>query len=155
MVGREEVHSLRQRLNAAFDRAAQLHDADIELQSDFAKYLCVLVSGYVETCVAELAIEHCRKRAHPTVSNYASTMLTRSGNLKSERLLQVIGAFDNAWRRELEAFLEGRRKDALDAVVDLKNKIAHGETVTITLSRIREHHVAIQEIVDFIEKKFG
>ena len=34
---------------------------DAEIQSDLARYLCVLVSGFVETAVAELAIEHCQE----------------------------------------------------------------------------------------------
>lgn len=155
MRGQQEVRALRQRLDAAFERAKMLSSADFELQADFARYLCVLVSGYMETSVAELTMEYCRNRAQPNVSNYASRELSRLQNLKAERLLQVIGAFSPEWRKEVESYIDGRRKDALNAVVDLRNKIAHGESVTLTYSRIREYDSAIQEIIDFLASRFA
>jgi len=146
---------LRQRLDAAFNRAKLLGSADFELQADFARYLCILVSGYIETSVAEITMEYCRNRAQPNVSNYASRELSRLQNLKAERLLQVVGAFSPEWREEIENYIDGRRKDALNAVIDLRNKIAHGESVTLTYSRIREYDAAIQEIVDFLTDRFS
>jgi hypothetical protein len=155
MRGQQEVHALRQRLEAAFQRARALSAVDFEVQSDFAKYLCVLVSGYLETSVSELAIEYCRNRAQTNVSNYASRELARLQNLKAERLLQVVGAFSADWRNEMERYIDGRRRDALNAVIDLRNKIAHGENVTLTYSRILSYDVAIQEIVEFVTAKFA
>jgi len=100
-------------------------------------------------------MEYCRNRAQPHVSNYAGRELSRLQNLKAERLLQVVGAFSQEWRKEVESHIEGRRKDALNAVVDLRNKIAHGESVTLTYSRIREYYASVQEIVDFLGTKFA
>lgn len=155
MRGQQEIRALRQRLDAAFQRARSLSSADFEIQADFARYLCILVSGYVETSVSELAIEYCRQRAQTNVSNYATRELSRVQNLKFERLLQVVGAFSPEWRTELEAYVESRQKDALNAVIDLRNKIAHGETVMVTYSRIRDYDAAIEEIVEFLISKFS
>lgn len=154
MRGRQQVGALRQRIDAAFKRAKLLANADVELQSDFAKYLCVLVSGYFETCVSEITTEHCRARSQVTVSNFTGRELARPQNLKSERLLQLIGSFSQEWRRETEAYIDGERKDALNAVIDLRNKIAHGESVTLTFSRIKDYDDAIEEIVQFLLGRF-
>src|SRR5205809_5504366 len=108
MRGRQQVGALRQRLDAALKRAGNLAQLDVEIQADFAKYLCILVSGYIETAVAEIAIEHCRARSQPTVANYTGRELGRLQNLKAERLLQVVGAFSPDWRREVEAYIDGR-----------------------------------------------
>lgn len=145
----------RRRVDAAFARATTLTAGDIEVQADFAKYLCILVSGYVEVAVSELAIEHCRTRAAPTVHTYAASQLERLQNLNAERLLQVVGSFNPQWRTTLESFMAGQRKDALDSVVDLRNKIAHGESVGVTLNRIRGYYTSIKEIVDFLENQFA
>jgi hypothetical protein len=60
MNGRAEVWRLKQRLDATFERAGRV-GSDLELQSDFARYLCVLVSGYMEKAVVELVLEHSRR----------------------------------------------------------------------------------------------
>lgn len=96
----------RRRLDAAFARFSQLQGTDLELQADYAKYLCILVSGYVEVAVSELAIEHCEKRSTPSVHSYISSQLDKLQNVKAERLLQLLGSFDAKWRVDLEAFLD-------------------------------------------------
>jgi len=147
--------SYRSRLDAAFQRADSLPKDDLEILSDYARYLCILTSGFVETMVTELALDHCRTCSSQRVSNYVESQLKRLQNVNTERLCQFVGAFDPVWRDELEAFLEGERKDALDSVVNLRNKIAHGESVGLTLARIGEYRVRIVEIVDHVEGRFG
>jgi hypothetical protein len=88
--GASEVNRLRNSLKDAFSRAQSLRTVDAEIQSDLARYLCVLVSGFVETAVTELAIEHCRNRSASSVLNYASAQLDRLQNLKAQRLVQVV-----------------------------------------------------------------
>lgn len=153
--GKNIVATLRAKLDATFTRIGSLSTGDLEVHSDFARYLCVLVSGFVETALSELAAEHCRKRSAPTVSNYAQSQLARLQNVKTERLLQLMGSFDPKMRVEIETFIDGPRKDALDSVVDLRNKIAHGESVGVTYIRIKDYYKRISEIIDFVEAKLS
>jgi hypothetical protein len=150
--GAAEVHRLRNRVNAVFARARSLREVDPEIQSDFARYLCVLVSGFVETAVAELAIEHCRNRAGPSVANFSTTQLDRIQNLNANKLIQLIGSFKKSWSSDLSSYIEGARKDALDSVLHLRNKIAHGESVSLSLARISQYFEKVDEIVVQIEK---
>jgi hypothetical protein len=150
--GASEVNRLRNRLKDAINRARSLRTVDVEIQSDLASYLCVLVSGFVETAVAELAIEHCRSRSAPSVLGYASSQLDRLQNLKSQKLVQVIGSFEKQWGVELSKFMDGARKDALDSVVANRNKIAHGESVSLSLARITQYYEKVDEVIVFIEQ---
>lgn len=152
--GYQSTHALRARLDAAFARAKFVPPNELELLADFSKYLCVLTSGYVETVVAELAIDFCRRKSHPNVLSYATRQLAQVQNLRSEKLLQLVGSFDPSWRSRVDVFINGERKDAIDSVIDLRNKIAHGENVTITLSRVEGYYKSIKEIVDLIEQIF-
>ena len=144
----------RNRVDAAFFRVRQLRSEDLEVQSDFARYLCVLVSGLVETVVAELASEFCRHCAAPTVSNYAQSQLATLRNMKAQRLVELLGAFDPRWRSQFEFFMAGERRDALDSVVALRNKIAHGDSVGVTYTRVRGYYDRVVEILDFVDEKF-
>jgi hypothetical protein len=154
MRGTTPVHALHARLVAAFERAKTVPSDDLELKSDLSKYLCVLVSGFLETAVSTCAIEYCRKRSIPQVAKYATQQLSQIQNLKTEKLLQVVGSFDADWRARLEPFIKDGRKDAVDSVVDLRNKIAHGENVTVTFSRVNDYFVLVAEVVFEIEQIF-
>jgi RiboL-PSP-HEPN len=151
MRGASEANRLRNRLKAVFDRAKSLRDADAEILSDYARNLCVLVSGFVETAVAELAIEHCRNRANPSVVRYTSVQLGRIQNMNSTKLLQLINSFDKHMFDNLSAFIEGPRKEALDSVLNLRNTIAHGESVSLSMGRITDYFEKIDEIVVHVE----
>lgn len=150
-----DVAAMIARLDATFGRVSRLPDDDLEVRSDFARYLCVLVSGLIENAVSTLATAYCRSRSQPPVGNYAGSQLGRLQNLNGERLGQVVGAFEPSWRKELIEFLEGPRKDALDSVLSLRNKIAHGESVGLTYVRIQEYYCQIKDVVDYLEKRFG
>ncbi len=121
------------------------------MQSDFAKYLCILVSGYVETAVTELLLEHSRRNAAPTVQRYVEAHTRRLTNLNSERLQQLLGSFDPDWRQSLSQLLVDEKKDALDSVVSLRNKIAHGESVGLTYQRIIGYFKHIKPVVEKVE----
>lgn len=149
MNGRAEVSRLRQRLDAAFSRVHQLN-ADAELQSDFARYLCVLVSGFLETAVSELVLEHARRAGAATLQRFVESRTRHFANANSQRLLTLLGSFDPDWRMSLEALLIDDLKDAVDSVVSLRNKIAHGESVGITFQRIADYYDRVKRVVDLI-----
>jgi len=150
MTGRAEVARLRQRLDAAFDRVKGINPDDLELRSDFARYLCVLVSGYLENAVAELALEHARNSGGPTLQRFVDQRTRHFTNANSQKLKDLLGSFDPDWREALDAFAVDGIKDAVDGVVDLRNKIAHGESIGITFQRVSEYYSRVQKVVDYV-----
>src|SRR5882672_9373975 len=115
MTGRAEVKRLRQQLDATFARASGLA-GDIELLSDHAKYLCVLVSGFLEQAIRELVLEHARRNGGTTLQRYVETRTRRLANVNTQRLLDLAGSFDPAWRRDLEAFVVDDKKAAVNSI---------------------------------------
>ena len=155
MSSRSLVAAQRNRLDAAFARVYNLPENQLEVRADFARYLCILVSGFVESVVSDIATDHCRNRSAPTVMSFVESRLRRPVNLNAEQLLQFVGAFNRDWRNELDRFIAGERKDALDSVVANRNNIAHGESVNLTYVRIRDYYRYICEIVEFLEELFN
>lgn len=149
MTGRAEVDRQRRQLDTTFTRARGLN-ADAELLSDFARYLSVLVSGFVEQATIELLIEFVRTHSDPRIHRYVERSVRHLSNLKTQRLIDVVGALDPEWRSELEAFIVDEYKDALDGIVDLRNTIAHGRNVGVTLSRVSEYYERVKTIIDRI-----
>src|SRR5438552_2270319 len=124
MTGRAEVHRLRQALDHTFSRAAAI-GPDTELQSDFARYLCVLVSGFLENAIVELILEHARRHSHPSIQRFVEYRSRKIANVNCQRLLDILGTFDPGWRNDLEKFLLDERQAAVDCIVaQFKNTYA-------------------------------
>lgn len=150
MIGRAAIHSHRQRIEAAFARStAASHDA--ELLADHAKYLCVLVSGFIEKSLAEIALEHARRVSAPSVQRFVEKNTARFTNANAEKVLQLLGSFDPDWRSNVESVLVDQYKDAFDSVVSLRHQIAHGASVGVTYVRIKDYFEAINEVIDHIQ----
>ena len=149
MTGRAEVHRLRQVLDNTFDRAKAI-GTDSELQSDFARYLCILVSGFLENAVIELILEHTRRHSQPSIQRFVELRSRKITNVKAQRLQDLLGSFDGSWRTDMEQFLVDERKAAVDSIVDLRNSISHGRPVSVTFVRVREYYLQIQQVVDHI-----
>ncbi len=143
-------HALAARLASTFDLVGELQ-SNAELQAHFARYLCILVSGYVEQSVREVYSGYAADKSSPRVARVVDRFLNGMQNPSAEALLQIAAAFDPTWRSELEAFIEGPRRAALDSIVANRNQIAHGESVGITFIRVRDWYNEIPSIIEFIE----
>ena len=149
MSGRREVHRLRGRLDATFGRAPN-SSSDPEFQADFAKYLCVIVSGYFESALCALLLAHAQRKSSPDIASFVERQLGPWTSPKAEKIIDLFGAFSQDWRDDLTVFLVDQRKDSVNSLVALRHKIAHGEYVGTSLSQIKAHYLVINEVVDHV-----
>jgi hypothetical protein len=149
MSGRFRISRLKQRLDSTFSRAP-LSNHDIEIQADFAKYLCILVSGYLENAIIALIVGYSEKRSAPEVASYVERQLDRWTNPNTEKICQLFGSFSPDWRTKIEGFLVDYKKDSINSLVALRHKIAHGESVGTTMSQVKGYYNATNEVVEFL-----
>jgi len=146
-----EIVRYQQRLDDLFEKVKDI--SDIELQSHWARYLCILVSGYLETSVREIYSEYSRKRANINVANYVSSRLERFQSPKMEPILQLTRAFNPQWAEQLKIETEGELKDSVDSIVADRHNIAHGRDSGITYSRIHDYYRNAVKVIELIEKQ--
>ena len=151
MNGRAEISRLRRRLEATFSRVPS-SSADLEVQADYAKYLCVLVSGFFENARVALVLHYAEKRSAPEIAAFVERQLDRWTNPNSEKIATLFGSFNPDWRLAVEGYLVDERKDSVNSLVALRHKIAHGESVGTSLSQVKAHYKTILEVVDFLAK---
>jgi hypothetical protein len=149
MTGRAQVRREKQRLAETFKRASALK-GDAELLSDFARYLCVLVSGFLEQAVIEILLEHTRQRAHGSVQKYVGQKLRRFTTANTQNITDLVGSFDPDWHRDLRTYLVDEHKDAIDSVVNNRHAVSHGRPVGITMSSVQRYYERVIEAVDHI-----
>lgn len=149
MNGRAEVSRLRKRLDATFGRMPP-SSVEPELQADYAKYLCVLVSGYFENAIVALILDYVERRSAPEIMSFVERQLARWTNPNAEKIVNLFGAFRTDWRSSLDGYLVDERRDSVNSLVALRHQIAHGGSVGTSLSQIKAHYRTIVEVVDFL-----
>lgn len=125
---------------------------DIELQSHWAKYLCVVASGFLEKSLVGIYSDFCGKAASQSVARYAASRLRTIQNPNARVFVEVASAFDKAWGSALQAFLEeDGRAEAIDSIVSNRHKIAHGNPSDITLARLKAYFAKTVDVLEFLE----
>lgn len=150
MTGRLQITRMQGRLDATFLRAPA-PAADLEFQSDFAKYLCVLVSGFFENAITALILDYVERRSSPEVTLYVERQLRYWTNPNTEKIINLLSSFDVTWGKEATQYLVDARKESLNSLVSLRHKIAHGESVGTSLYQIKEYYKTVREVVQFLE----
>lgn len=148
-----KVRSDKQRLDALFSKVEELPSEDFELKSHWARYLCILVSGFLETAIREIFAEYAKNKASPYIVNYVVAQLSSLQNPKMEKILQLTRCFNPKWAESLKDATEGELKDSVDSIVNNRNQIAHGKQTNITYHTISSYYQDAIKVVDLIEKQ--
>ena len=139
------------RLDSLFVRIKAVSDE--ELQAHWARYLCILTSGYLETRLRAIFSEYAVMKAEEKVANFVENQLDQWRNPNMEAILQLTGAFSPEWRTRLERATEGELKDHVNSIIYNRHQIAHGNPVGITYGRIRDYYDSAKKVVSLIEKQ--
>src|SRR5688500_17552874 len=114
-----EVERHRRQLESTFGRVRALKDLPNheELEADYARYLCVLIFGFVERSVAELIVTYADGKAPRPLRSYVQNSLAKLTNVDKRRLCTVIGSLDAAWGTAIDTFVDDERKASLNSIV--------------------------------------
>lgn len=133
-----------------------LREGELELHSHWAKYLCILTAGFLENSLRLSFAAYVRKQAAPRVADFVDSRLARIQNPKAQNVMDLSRAFDAAWAKELEKFLDDdNRRDAIDSIMNNRHQIAHGRHSSITVARVDQYLRRIADVVTFLERQLG
>ncbi len=143
-----------QRLRDLIRKTNDACGENIELQSHWAKYVCIVSAGLLENSVKEVYIEYASNQVSAPVANFVASKLSQIRNPKAERFLEISSTFSSTWRSELDDFMqeEGRR-EAIDSIIMNRHLIAHGneQQSGVTVSQMNEWLKKAIEVLEFIE----
>ena len=153
MRNRELVSQLNS-LRSLLDRTDSATGGNIELVGHWGRYLCVLTAGFLENALVEVYSEYVDQAASPQVARFATKRLERITNPKSGRFIDTARSFSSGWANDLESFLnedDQRRRNAIDSIMNSRNRIAHGENGQMSVGRVREYLPGCVEVIEFME----
>jgi hypothetical protein len=143
----------KQKLDAIFAKTKDLN-SDPELIAHWSRYLCVLVSGFVEASVRTLIAEYASARSAPEIAHFVGSKLKMFSNAKMNKILDLVAEFGNDYRDQLAKSVSDEAKDAVDSVVSNRHLIAHGQDVGIGISTISKYYQSVVKAVEELEKQF-
>ena len=124
----KELFRQIQRLKSLINRSQEACGDNIEMQSHWAKYACVISAGVIENAIKEIYIEYAQKMVSKPIANYVSSQLGQIRNPKTQKFLDVAAAFKLEWKSELEIFVSAEGRDsAIDSIMNNRHLIVHGK----------------------------
>jgi hypothetical protein len=144
----QEVWRYRQRLDHLFRRAGELEDP--ELKAHWARYLCVLASGFIETSVRALFAQYSRGAAAPNVANFVEEKLKDFQSARMNNICDLTRQFNPAWADQLELDTQGELKDAVDSIVSNRHQIAHGRDVGVSYVQVKQYYEGAVKVMDLL-----
>jgi hypothetical protein len=148
-----EITRQRQRLDELFQKAKKIPDP--ELQSHWSRYLCVLVSGFLENSVRITYTEYARIRADVSVAEFVNNRLRQFQNPKMGSILELTGSFSQEWRYRLEEDTSGQLSESVNSIVGNRHKIAHGESVGLSLQTLMQYYGDALRVVALLREQCG
>lgn len=147
-----KVVRYKQRLDNLFEKSSDFAE-DAEMLSHWARYLCVLVSGFLEVAVREAYLQYARDKSAPYIANYVDSRLGFFQNPKMSKIVELARMFSPEWAEALEDLAGEEGKTAVDSIVNNRNKLAHGEDVSITLVRVKDYYKRSLRVVEIVEEQ--
>jgi len=147
-----ESRKIEYQINRLLRKANTLDDE--ELISDIAIYICVLVSGYIETSCRDSVKMYLYNRSDKTIRRHILKNLERFTNPYLDKVLDLIGSFDSDIKRNIERSIDDKVKEAVNSVVGQRHNIAHGRDSNISLVRITEYFNNIKTLTSSVQVKF-
>lgn len=149
----------KQKLDALFVQASTI--TDMRMQGEWAKYLCVLASGYLENSIRILITEYISKNSSPKIQRFNDPQISNLTNCKHGKIVKTLEQFDVNWAStfvnevDAKSKIPDEIKDSIDSLVQNRHDIAHGKNVGVGYVRVKTYfekaHVAV-EIMDNIIK---
>lgn len=128
---------------------------ELEVQAHWAKYNCVLISGYLEQAIKEILLEHVTANSQTRVRRYVETGWPNSKNMKADAIREILDQFDTTWGEKFDVWIkEDERKKEVNEIIKWRNDIAHGSeanTNNVTRGSVASKFKVACELVDFVE----
>jgi len=140
------LHTISSRLDRVFEISKKIHDD--EIKSHYSKYLCVLLSGFIEESLKVILLNYTSNKSHPNVWNYVDLSTQNLSNLNAEKLGIALNQFCSQWKDKYDACLTGEEKDSIDSVVANRHQIAHGKNVGVTFTRVESWYTNIKRVIE-------
>ena len=142
------VQREKQKLDSLFTKIESVEE--MELKSHWARYLCVLTSGYIENSVRYIISDYSNNKASQPLANFVQRKIRMVTNLKKNNIVDLLNSFNPEWGTKFLEKITDKQIDAIDSVVANRHQIAHGKNIGITYVTMKNYYVDIKPSIKLI-----
>ncbi|GAX34721.1 HEPN domain-containing protein [Nodularia sp. NIES-3585] len=146
----QSILAHRQKIDNLFKKVACFTEP--EIQSEWSKYLCILISGFIEESLRVLLEEYCKDKASPNIQKFVTKQIEFTTNCNTRRITEILGKFSETWQREFTNQIDDEIKNSIDSVVTNRNTIAHGRSVGMTYNSVFNWYKNVKKAVKILEE---
>lgn len=146
----------KQRLDSLFTVASSIQD--MRMQGEWARYLCVLVSGYLENSIRIILTSYISRNSSLKIQRFNDQLISNLTNCKHGKIVKVLEQFDIVWSSDYISKIESRGriqneiKDSIDSLVQNRHDIAHGKSVGIGYVNVKKYFEKVQIALEIIDE---
>lgn len=124
-----------------------------EVQALMVKFLCIRISGYIETFIKERIQNFVNDRkSHKVISSYIQTAIRNITNLTNDKLESFLRSFSSDWANYYMDNVTEQMKSSLGSIYILRNHIAHGANDSLSYNNLRDHFENIERLLEVIDQ---
>jgi hypothetical protein len=146
------LHKGKQRITYLLENVPVDPSGSLELQSHWARYTCVVMSGFLEDSIKIVLSRYAEERSPRTVADYVSAQLYFFQNANTDEIGRLLKKFSAEWNKEFQAFLSEERKAAVNSIVGNRHRVAHGQDCVVTIGQLKAWYPMASDVVDLIVK---
>jgi hypothetical protein len=153
MRGLAEVDRRYRKLSAEFSLIDE-QELSMRLESQYARYLCVQVSGFAEQSVKALVSEYARIQSSGHIHRYVEGQLNLVWGMNVDKFQKIVQALNPTWWEAISND-HNQELDSLASVVSTRNQIAHGGDPGITFATISNYFQDVNNLMHYFSSLLG
>lgn len=150
------ILSHRQRIDTLFSKVSSISNP--QDQGEWSKYLCILVSGYIEESLRVLLEAYSVAHASEEIQNFVSEEIKGITNCKTNKIIEILCKFNSSWGSNFTSQISASSriadeiKNSIDSIVANRHAIAHGNKSTgISYSTVLNYYNNVKKAVEVLE----
>lgn len=146
----------KQRIDNLFREVSTISDP--KMQGEWAKYLCVLSSGYLESSIRILLTDFISNRSSKEIQRFNEPLIGSLTNCKHGKIMKTLEQFDVNWANTFSSKIEEKStitdeiKDSIDSLVQNRHDIAHGKSIGIGYVAVKRYYEKANIAVEIIDE---
>jgi hypothetical protein len=116
------------------------------IQSQLVRYGCLLTCAAIEQALIDVGVSYANRYGDERLSTFVSESLRTGRNPSPGYIKEVLSKFDPRWGEHIATIIETLGEDKIKSVVSNRNRIAHGESVSMGVASLLQWVPAARQL---------
>ncbi|MCA1416644.1 hypothetical protein I6F30_36810 [Bradyrhizobium sp. NBAIM20] len=116
------------------------------IQSQLVRYGCLLTCAAIEQALIDTAVSYADRFGDDRLSAFVSESLKTGRNPSPGYIKETLSRFDPNWGSHIGSVIDAVGEDKIKSIVSNRNRIAHGESVSMGVTSLLQWVPAARQL---------